>query len=331
MIWLYNARILAILAILAVIFVHISAEVVVGNDVGTLYWWIGNAYDSSVGWCIPIFVMLSGALLLNPDKKESLPTFFQKRLSKIFFPLVFWSLFFIFWFPSENGNTFVVILKRLLSGKPYYHMWFLYMIVGLYLFTPFFRKIVLHSTKKELIYLVSSTFFIAILNFAFQTFYLGEGSKLFINWFLLYIPFYFLGYLVYQDQKKHSIILLWSIFVVTILSTLFAFYFFAQIDFKYAMYFYGNLSVLVILMSISLMYILKSFEKPIINEKITKKLAIYSLGIYLVHPILIHPVKDYLLEINPLYGIPLFSTLIFLGSLFIVWVVNQIPYLRRVV
>ena len=100
--------------------------------------------------------MISGALLLDPSKQEELKTFYTKRLSRILIPIIVWSAFFLAWAFAKSivkGNELALIdlLKRLLSGKPHYHMWFLYMILSLYLFTPFFRKIVTHSSKNELL------------------------------------------------------------------------------------------------------------------------------------------------------------------------------------
>lgn len=114
MIWLDNSR---IIAIYAVVFLHVSAGVVIGNDVGTEYWWVGNVYDSAVRWCVPVFVMISGALLLDPNKQEDLATFYTKRLSRILVPIIFWSAFFLAWAflkGAMKGNelTVVDLLKK---------------------------------------------------------------------------------------------------------------------------------------------------------------------------------------------------------------------------
>ncbi len=94
MVWLNNAR---ISAIFAVVFLHVSASVVVESTVGSGYWWFGNLYDSAARWCVPVFAMVSGALLLDPHKKEALSTFYMKRLSRILIPILFWSAFFLLW------------------------------------------------------------------------------------------------------------------------------------------------------------------------------------------------------------------------------------------
>ena len=166
MIWLDNAR---IIAILAVVFLHVAGNVVTESDIGSEYWWYGNLYDSFVRWCIPVFVMISGALLLNPSKIESLRAFYAKRVSRILIPVMFWSAVFLLRWASNSamGDQEMLaleLLKRLLSGKPHDHMWFLYMIIFLYLFTPFFRKIVANSTRRELVIFVVATFLISIAN-----------------------------------------------------------------------------------------------------------------------------------------------------------------------
>ncbi|PKK90618.1 MAG: hypothetical protein CVV64_09685 [Candidatus Wallbacteria bacterium HGW-Wallbacteria-1] len=65
--WLDNSR---IIATSAVILLHVSQILLCNHKLGTINWWIGNFYDSLVRWCVPAFIMLSGALLLNPDKKS---------------------------------------------------------------------------------------------------------------------------------------------------------------------------------------------------------------------------------------------------------------------
>lgn len=57
MVWLDNAR---IAAIFAVVLLHVAAEIVNGTAIGSEFWWFGNIYDSLVRWCVPIFVLESG-------------------------------------------------------------------------------------------------------------------------------------------------------------------------------------------------------------------------------------------------------------------------------
>lgn len=97
--WLNNAR---IIAILAVVLLHVSSRVITWSELGSNDWWYANLYDSLVRWCVPVFVMISGALLLAPEKAEPLGVFYKKRASRILSPLVFWSLFYMLWDFSRN-------------------------------------------------------------------------------------------------------------------------------------------------------------------------------------------------------------------------------------
>jgi len=336
MVWLDNSR---ILAIFAVVFLHVSGGVVVGYDVGTEYWWFGNIYDSVVRWCVPVFVMISGALLLDPSKQEKLAVFYTKRLSRILIPLIVWSAFFLAWTFAKSlvkGNelTLIDLLKNLLSGKPHYHMWFLFMILSLYLFTPFFRKIVTHSSKNELLLFIVITFVMSALNFAYGK-VVTCGSMPFINWFLSYIPFFFLGYFIRQDNHAPSKLLLWGIFIISFILTFIGCYILAiNTDLDNGLYFYGYLSITVIPMSISLMYILKSWNNPIVNTSFTKQLSILTLGVYLVHPIILEIInyKKYgAMSFHPIISIPVITFIIFTVSAGIALIIYKIPYLKRTI
>ena len=73
------------LAIVLVILLHAAIEKFpitdVVNQTVVVRWWSVNIYDSLARVCIPLFVMLSGALLLQPNKlDEPMRAFFKKRL-----------------------------------------------------------------------------------------------------------------------------------------------------------------------------------------------------------------------------------------------------------
>ncbi|EMH1199379.1 acyltransferase family protein [Serratia marcescens] len=87
--WLNNAR---IIAILAVVLLHVSSRVITWSELGSNDWWYANLYDSLVRWCVPVFVMISGALLLAPEKAEPLGVFY-KNVHPESFPLWFFGHF----------------------------------------------------------------------------------------------------------------------------------------------------------------------------------------------------------------------------------------------
>jgi len=95
--------------------------------------------------CVPIFVMLSGALLL--EKKETYKNFFKKRFLRLISPWVIWSV--IYMFVYEKNLTSISHVMRAFITQ-FESFWFLPMISGLYLFTPAIRIFVQSAKKKDL-------------------------------------------------------------------------------------------------------------------------------------------------------------------------------------
>ena len=104
-------------------------------------WWASNFYDSLVRSCVPLFLMITGVLLLG--KRESLPAFLSKRFARVLPPLVFWSLFYMAWntWRGEHYGPWYGWLEAIVHGPVVFHLWYLYAIVGIYLFVPFLRSI----------------------------------------------------------------------------------------------------------------------------------------------------------------------------------------------
>ena len=83
--WLDSLR---ALAIIGVIMIHISSPVVKMSYGGNMiYWWIGNIINSSIRFAVPVFLMISGATMLN--RKYKLGEFYKKRMMRVLLPLVF--------------------------------------------------------------------------------------------------------------------------------------------------------------------------------------------------------------------------------------------------
>ena len=81
------------LAAVAVVLLH-SAALIVSDPAayGGGAWLAANLYDSAARWCVPVFVMVSGALLLDPGKPQDALKFYSRRMARICAPLVFLSL-----------------------------------------------------------------------------------------------------------------------------------------------------------------------------------------------------------------------------------------------
>src|SRR5208283_3699162 len=116
-----------------VILLHASNETLQLLPSGsTAYWWTAIVYKSLALSCVPLFVMLSGALLLQPAKlNEPIRVFLKKRLSRIGLAFAFWSAVYTAWsfyitkVPVTLSNVGQATLFDLFTGA-YYQFWFIY-------------------------------------------------------------------------------------------------------------------------------------------------------------------------------------------------------------
>ncbi len=333
MIWIDNSR---IIAIFAVVLLHCAAPLVTESPIGSANWWIGNIYDSFARWSVPVFVMISGALLLDESKQENLDVFYRKRLSKVFIPILFWSFFFLFWSFIVKGRSFEKkhIVEIMLNGRPYYHMWFLYMIFPIYILTPFFRKVVNYSSRKETFVLVIFLFSFSLINSIANKLGLIE-SRIFINKFINYIPYFFIGYYINTSNTKIKIRFAIKIFFVSLFSTIFFCFIFSYfLGIKYGLYFYDYLSITVIPMSISIFFILKLVAGDIFNDFLARSVSSLSFGVYLTHPIFIDIltcVTDKSTWLINIVSIPAMTMIVFLLSLMLTLIIKEVPMINRIV
>ena len=97
--WINNLR---IIALYAVIMLHTSAVLLAQyGKVPFGDWLTADIYNALTRFAVPVFVMITGALLLH--REYELGDFFKKRLSRILTPFLFWSLVYIVysWYNDE--------------------------------------------------------------------------------------------------------------------------------------------------------------------------------------------------------------------------------------
>lgn len=139
-----------IIAAMAVVMIHTSAMFLTSFGHETLEFSVGNLFDSVSCIGVPLFVMISGALMLDERRTVTVRGILCRNVKGVLLLLVFWSACYAVVFqvilPLRAGSSVSIRAfgEALLFG--HFHMWYLYMIAGLYLATPFLRGFV----KKEM-------------------------------------------------------------------------------------------------------------------------------------------------------------------------------------
>jgi surface polysaccharide O-acyltransferase-like enzyme len=340
MLWIDYAR---IISAFAVIIIHVSASKVTTTvDINSYVWLIGNFYDSFSRWSVPVFIMASGALLLNPKNKSGIIDFYRKRASRILIPLVFWTLFYTlysFFMRLAAGKDIEIInlFKQIVLGRPYYHLWFLYMILFLYLFTPFIKKLICCFSEKEIIFICVLMFAIAAVITVSNRIYFKRQlirDTMFFGWFITYLPYYLSGYLISILEVKRFEIINALSFILFSLATAVGCYLLSRYTgLEIGLYFYDYLCITVILAAISAFCLFKGIAFNFAPKQV-KKVSSLTLGIYLVHPVGIDILNGIDLSpytCNDFLFIPLISAILFIFSALTITAIRSIPYIRRVV
>lgn len=129
-----------VLAIFGVVVIHACGSFF--NKYGTIAegdWLSVNFLDSLVRCSVPLFVMLSGALLLKRDTGLAVIPEIIRRISKVLIPLILWGVSYLFYVSYFSGES--IKWRSLLTQPPMYHLWFVYMIIGIYFLLPVFQAI----------------------------------------------------------------------------------------------------------------------------------------------------------------------------------------------
>jgi len=323
---------LRITATLGVLIIHTAAQKWHDISVNSLNWEILNFYHSFPRWGVPLFVMISGVFHLRPAKEG---TSFQeemkviyKKVFRIVSALVFWGVFCnlvdlsIRFFVIHEPVTLIDIVKTpafVIFWRGYYHLWFLYVLIGLYLLTPIFR-IFVNNCKKEHIEYFLLLFFIvetlALVNNIFNCFPIFKGQTIYFTIIEMtggmgyYVAgYYFANYKLTNKTKNgiYIIAVLFSLFTI-IGSSILSIY---NKEPKEELLNYLLPNSMVVAFAIFLLFqqIFNGKEFSESKKKFISKLSKDTFGIYLIHAVILKVLFD-AIGINMFMISPIFSVLI---------------------
>lgn len=326
---------------MAVILIHISCNYLM-YDFKSVNFFVGNIVDSLSRFAVPIFVMISGALLLDSNYNYTHEKNFKHIIKYILF-FIFWSTIYSIYVNVYLTNGVVntnKFINSIINGHG--HLWFIKMICCLYLLVPLVRCLInKYGTKFVKHFLILSIFLISLLPLVmkFLTFFLPSAiylssifEKIVGNYFC-YLIYFLLGwYLIHNNLNKKIIYflgilsVLFEIIASNILSMI------ANTQFL----FYKDLYFCVLLQSIFVFIAAKNYfsnkKASKYKEKIVNSVSKYSLGIYGVHVLYISLSWNYLFKIGIIEAwkvIPMIFVFTFAASYFTSLILSKIKPLKR--
>ena len=222
---------------------------------------------------------------------------------------------------------------ELITARCWGHLWYLYLLIGLYVLLPFYRKLTEHCTDQELLYLCGAyLLFVSIIPMI-------EGFGIHVGFYIsesiIYPLYLFMGYMIFSGRLRISgraglLLLIGATLCILILDYM-----------KYGLSIgvpgelFGYASPVVIAQTMGVFTVLsKDWSCPDACSRFLETVDGCSFGIYLIHMVFIRLLFRYM-QIDPYQGIAVINlVLIVLGilvvSFVITWVLKRIPGVRWV-
>ena len=302
-------------------------------------------FNSLARVCVPLFVMISGYLLL--PMKTDYSTFLKKRFTRVSFPFIAFCIFYDIYYYIRGVidiKTMLINIPKIFInyGSELGHLWFMYMIMGVYLLIPIFSPWI-KSAKKEhfyfyfVIWLISS--FSCYIHLAFPQIW-GEvywNNNTVVQGFIGDFGYAVLGAFIKLHLKEKNLYILGIIlYLIGSGFTMFGFLYRREeattceeieVTWKFD-------SINVVIATFGVFLLLRKVECK--NEKVVKifnDIALKSYGMYLIHIFFLHFFKYVFDAPNqfPLWCIFVIAILTFITSYLVIKALSYIPYSQYII
>lgn len=340
------ADILRTFTIYAVLIIHICG-VRWYSTIGTSEWYVLNTFMTMFRWCIPVFFMLSGIIILDPKYNLTFKKLYTKTLPRLIIALIFWAIVYRTLSPivsmllqvkEVTTDDWKKIYLDILFGTPWHHLWFMYAIISIYILSPLIRVFTANAEKKHYIYfLILYLIFGAVIPKidAAYNLHISFGINELYSYTGYFIAGYFFSkYDLTSIQKK----LLYTAGICIMIWMLSWSTYTAVTEHTLSTHYFENISPLTMIVAYAVFVFAKNFInsntgiQKLKNNKYITLLANCSLGIYLVHDLF--NVLLSLLNINTgtfpaIISVPILALFVYLYSLSVVLIIKKIPVLNK--
>lgn len=334
-------ELLRIIACFLVIVNHTNSGIFLSRTPEDKTWWVSITYFFVCKVAVPVFLMISGTLLLGRTDD------FRKYISRILRIVIVIVVFsFVYYVRSMYRSGLPVDIIEFLKLIYQRHItnayWYLYLYLGILLVLPLFQTLSVHMRKWEFqILLLVSVVGMGALPVVVRYLPGAACSYMFTEPFLsVYVGVFFLGYYLthYVELKKSYAVISAVVFVgMTALEVLLTYreYYIRPEDF---LFLEERTYLNVTLASAALFYLVRYFGSIIRQEKfwsVVKFVGGCSFGIYLFSDMFVDIYEqfynDLSMRVHDLVAVVVYELLIFFTGMLITMVLKKIPYVKKLV
>ncbi|SHE86512.1 acyltransferase [Dysgonomonas macrotermitis] len=341
---IFSLDLLRVIACYLVIQVHAGEFYYINADgtipMGDNPYWV-NLFNSIGRAAVPLFVMITGFFVL--PVKDNMADFFKKRFTRVVIPFVIWCVLYAFYKlimgDADVQATLVNILKIPVNfGTEVGHLWYVYMLIGLYLFFPIISPWIKSASQKALLFYLVIWVFTLFLPYIHLVFPEILGECYWNNTPMLYYFSGLLGFAVlgaylkkYHMENKKSDMLLGSLllivgFAVTVLvfrQRLSTETIVADVELSWG---YGTVNVAM--MALGIFFIFKNLTcKECVLSRTVTDISNMSYGMYLAHIMLLnffYSVFDGMTD-NVCIKLPVISVCTFITTYILIKILSYLP------
>jgi surface polysaccharide O-acyltransferase-like enzyme len=300
--------------------------------------WLNSLFRS----CVPLFVMISGAFLF-PVRNEG--AFFRKRFSRVLVPFVVWCVIYAFYLYWQGTATLQEALLDILKipvnfGTDVGHLWFVYMLLGIYLIAPVLSPWVESASRRSMecflaLWAISLT--IPYIHLVFPQIW-GEAF-----WNSTPMLYYFSGYVGYaiagayikrfRMQPSRSLSLAAVVLILAgyaITASGFLHRLSTEKSLPKVELTWGFETINVAMITVGLFLLFRNIQPAVTDSafwKLIRNISRRSYGMYLAHIIVLNAVYGLLngrLD-NPIIKIPAIAIVAFLGTYALICLIALLP------
>lgn len=322
-------------AIIMVILVHsISEYIVIPALYGSISWYVNLFLNAFARTGVPIFLMISGALLLSSDSTKNIGVFYKRSIKRIVLPLVVWNVIYFFFQAATGTREFKLweLFYAIINQGTEYHLWYLYTLLGIYLLAPFLKILVDNCSSKRqyllLLIMLLATTIIPFINSITQL-YINLFDPLFNG----YLSCFLMGYIISNISSKPKNTVMFVLIGVFGLLCSVIYHNINSSKEAINLFFNYGYSICHYSLAASVFYLVKTiFGKKVIFTKTVTFLSKYSFGAYLTHVMVTNIIfKNFLFDSSPIIlECYIFATTI-IFSFLITFLLGRIKYIKNIV
>lgn len=314
-------------AAIAVIAIHVLAPY--RSELGSIpfdQWLTAVSINSVSRWAVPVFILITGALMLSDTRPFDAKYYVKRRLGKVLLPFIIWSLFYTYlsgWSAAGfDGAVSWDVLLNSYHHYTYYHLGFFYYFIPLYFVIPFLQ-IFVRKTDDSAIYAYTAIWLLTTTLFLFQI----DGPWSHQLW--LYSGYLPLGYLLFKKVPLNKMTLFLSVAlgIIALVATIAMVASGSITAEKYTVGRWLSYKTLNTVLAASMVFVVCRYYGERLSQRshqVVSFISQHSLGIYILHPIFLWPMKAFNWhQGHPAWVIPLWVIIGGAGALGLSWLLSR--------